>query len=89
MAEPSIKNITTRVSREMTSQKISKFGERGEHCQALACGGARYFPSLIALLEIVIKARFFIDYMHMGVWKMLSLIGTVTTLGIISLNNAN
>ena len=34
----SIKNIKTRVSREMTSRK-----------KYLACGGARYLPSLIAL----------------------------------------
>ena len=50
----------------MTSQKISKFGERGERCQALACGGTRYLPSLIALLEIVITARFFIDLYSYG-----------------------
>ena len=43
----SIKNIKTRASREMTSRE--RWGER---CQALACGGARYLPSLIALLML-------------------------------------
>ena len=41
----SINNIKTRASREMTSRFYW-----GERCQALACGGARYLPSLIALL---------------------------------------
>ena len=49
----SIKNITTQASREMTSRKISKFSIlMGERCQALACGGVRYLPSLIALLSM-------------------------------------
>ena len=47
----SIHNITTQASREMTSRKnINIFDfNGGERCQALACGGARYLPSLIAL----------------------------------------
>ena len=48
----SITNIKTRASREMTSRKnIKMFDFNGGECfQALACGRARYLPSLIALL---------------------------------------
>ena len=47
----SINNITTRASRKMTSRKKYQHFRFywGERCQALACGGARYLPSLIAL----------------------------------------
>ena len=49
----SINNIKTRASSEMTSQKISKFSIlMGWTCQVLACGGARYLPSLIALFAL-------------------------------------
>ena len=50
----SINNIKTRASREMTSRKnIKMFYFNGsERCQTLACGGARYLPSLIALLAL-------------------------------------
>ena len=50
-----INNIKTRASREMTSQKNIKifYFNGGERCQALACGGARYVPSLIALFGIL------------------------------------
>ena len=49
----SINNIKTRASREMTSRKNIKkiLFKWGERCQALAWGGARYLPSLIALLN--------------------------------------
>ena len=47
----SINNMKTRASREMTSRKNIKIFD--ERCQALACGGARYLPSLIALLQLL------------------------------------
>ena len=48
----SINNIKTRASREMTSCKnIKIFDFNGVNvAKPLACGGARYLPSLIALL---------------------------------------
>ena len=50
----SINNIKTRASREMTSRIFFKmfYFNGGERFQTLACGGARYLPSLIALLAL-------------------------------------
>ena len=46
--------IKTRASREITSRKNINifYFNGGERCQALACGGARYLPSLIALFNM-------------------------------------
>ena len=45
----SINNIKTRASREMTSRKNIKIFYFNGVNVCMACGGARYLPSLIAL----------------------------------------